>query len=81
MDAQDDAEVIAVLVGGEDGNSRATVIMRDREGNVQSRQVPVDHELVRRGSRNGCFRRGDPILDPESREILGYELEEIRPGN
>ncbi len=80
MAVMDKVEVIAVLVGGDDGGALATVILRDAQGNVESRQVAADHELVRRGSRNGCFRRGDPIVDPVSREILGYELEEVAPG-
>ena len=25
----------------------------------------------------GCFRRGKPIHDPETREIIGYEMEEV----
>jgi len=72
-------EVIAVLMGAEDGADLATVILRDAEGNVASRKVSADHELVRRGSRNGCFRRGEAIVDPVSREILGYELEVVAP--
>jgi hypothetical protein len=25
----------------------------------------------------GCFRRGKPIDDPQAREVIGYEIEEV----
>jgi hypothetical protein len=73
----DDTEVIAVLVAGydEEGAERATVILRDLHGNVTMKQVTTRHGLVQRAARADWFRRGRPIVDPDSREVVAYELE------
>jgi len=77
--AMDDNEVIAVLVSGydEDGAERATVILRDLHGNVSMRQMNIDEAPVRAAVGDACFRRGKPIRDPVSREVVGYELERV----
>lgn len=75
----DDNEVIAVLVAGYDdeGVERATVILRDACGNVSMKQMDIDDTAVRRASNDAWFRRGRPILDPASREVVGYQLEKV----
>jgi hypothetical protein len=75
----DDNEVIAVLVAGYDdeGVERATVILRDAHGNVSMKQMDADDTAIRRAATSACFRRGKPILDPDSREVVGYELEKV----
>ena len=27
---------------------------------------------------SGTFRRGRPIIDPDTEEVIGYEMEEVR---
>ena len=75
----DDNEVIAVLVAGydEEGAERATVILRDSHGNVSMKQMPAADRMVQHAADTDRFRRGKPIIDPQSREIVGYELERI----
>jgi hypothetical protein len=75
----DDNEVIAVLVAGYDdeGAERATVILRDSHGNVSMKQMAATSRLVQRAADADRFRRGKPIVDPISREIVGYELERV----
>lgn len=75
----DDNEVIAVLVAGYDdeGIERATVILRDAQGNVSMKQMPAHEGLAQRASDTDRFRRGKPIIDPVSREVVGYELERV----
>jgi len=75
----DDNEVIAVLVAGYDdeGAERATVVLRDSRGNVSMKQMAVADRLVQRAADTDRFRRGPPIIDPVSREIVGYELERV----
>jgi len=75
----DDNEVIAVLVAGydEDGAERATVILRDLHGNVSMKQMDIDEAPLRAAAGEACFRRGKPIRDPVSREVVGYELERV----
>jgi hypothetical protein len=74
-----DNEVIAVLVAGydEDGVERATVILRDGHGNVTMKQMAAHEKLARLGADTDRFRRGKPIVDPHSREVVGYELERV----
>ena len=75
----DDNEVIAVLVAGYDdeGAERATVILRDSQGNVTMKQMPAQDGLTQRVANTDRFRRGKPIVDPVSREVVGYELERV----
>ena len=75
----DDNEVIAVLVAGydDDGAERATVILRDGAGNVSMKQMSAQDGLAQRAASTDRFRRGKPIVDPVSREVVGYELERV----
>jgi hypothetical protein len=75
----DDNEVIAVLVAGydEQGAERATVILRDSHGNVSMKQMAAADRMVQGAANTDRFRRGKPIIDPVSREVVGYELERV----
>lgn len=75
----DDTEVIAVLVAGydDDGTERATVILRDSNGNVTMKQMSAEDGLAKRAASCDRFRRGKPIVDPASRQVVGYELERV----
>jgi hypothetical protein len=33
--------------------------------------MPFDEQIM----TTGCFRRGKPIIDPVTREVMGYEME------
>ena len=73
----DDNEVIAVLLSGydDDGRQRATVLLRDSEGRVSLRHVNAVQPEAREALAGRLCRPGRPILDPKSREVMGYELE------
>jgi hypothetical protein len=75
----DDNEVIAVLVAGydEQGAERATVILRDSQGNVSMKQMAAADRMVQGAADTDRFRRGKPIIDPVTREVVGYELERV----
>lgn len=75
----DDTEVIAVLVAGYDDNGaeRATVVLRDAAGNVTMKQMSAQDGPSPRAANTDRFRRGRPIVDPVSREVVGYELERV----
>jgi hypothetical protein len=77
-------EVIAMLMPEDAGvtlrddsesGARATVLLRDPEGRVAIETVQQDSPLGRFARLTGCFRRSRPIIDPISRQIMGYELE------
>ena len=39
--------------------------------------VNPDSAFGRQAMRTGCFRRGKPIIDPVSRQMIGYEMEMV----
>ncbi len=82
-----DGELIALLLfeGDEvataaDPVSRAKRLVRKPDGRVSLEAVASRDEFARTAQRTGCFRRGTPICDPESREVIGYEMEEVAFG-
>lgn len=76
----DPADIIAVLMpeSGEAGATTATVLLRGEDGQISMRQMDAADVTVRRAARTGMFRRGKPILDPVSRQVMGYEMEEVQ---
>lgn len=78
-------EVIALLLGdsGETrGHPRGFVegaqrLVRSPDGQVSLQAVESEEEFDRTARTTGCFRRGKPIRDPETREVIGYEMEEV----
>jgi hypothetical protein len=78
-------EVIALLLGEDDGagwHPRGFVrgaqrLVRSEDGRVRLEDVESEEEFDRTARDTGCFRRGNPIRDPLSREVIGYELEEV----
>ncbi len=70
-------EVIAVFVpdGEMRSDSSATMLVRDANGQISLQTVNPDTPIGRQAMRTGCFRRGKAIIDPVSRQMLGYEME------
>lgn len=80
-----DSEVIALVLGeayrhrcepGEPVRG-AQRLVRDAEGRVTLEDVQSQEEFDRTARTTGCFRRGKVIRDPDTREIIGYEMEEV----
>jgi hypothetical protein len=73
------AEVLAVILPdtwSDDERARsATVLLRNADGCLELRSLPARDVLADRRMSRGCVRRGAPILDPTSREVVGYEME------
>jgi hypothetical protein len=76
-------EVIALLLGeSADGwHPRqlwrgAQRLVRSADGGMKLEAVETAEELERTAESTGCFRRGKPITDPYTREVIGYEMEE-----
>lgn len=82
------AEVIALLLPEETSDPdlgidtgvhvrarNATALVRDVEGTMRLETVYDDagDEML----NTGCFRRGKPIIDPMTRQVMGYELEMV----
>lgn len=72
-------EVIAVFLaeGEQRSDSAATVLLRSPDGQMSLQSVNPDTPFGRRAMRTGCFRRGKAIIDPVSRQMIGYEMEPV----
>jgi hypothetical protein len=80
------SEVVALLLPeGEKGHlarpeHQATLLVRRPDGQFELEQVDARLALARRAANTGCFRQGKPIIDPLTRQVMGYEMEEIPLG-
>jgi hypothetical protein len=54
---------------------QARALVRKADGQMALEVVAADSTISRDAMKTGCFRRGSPIIDPVSREIMGYEME------
>jgi hypothetical protein len=81
----DSFEVIALLLdeasdrrwhAGQLGKG-AQCIVRRPDGRVSLEPVESEEEFERTARITGCFRRGTPIHDPRTHEVIGYEMEQV----
>jgi len=81
-----EAEVIALVLPEDAGvrvageatrEARATLLVREPDGRVTLETVTTASPRGRLARTLGCFRRRSPIIDPVSRQIVGYELEMV----
>jgi hypothetical protein len=77
-------EIIAVVLGESNERWRAGQLgkgaqrlIRRADGSVLLEPVESEEEFERAARTTGCFRRGKPIHDPETREVIGYEMEQV----
>lgn len=78
-------EVIALLLPEqlappECTSAQVTAITRDAQGTIEVRQLRLDRQLMRKARIAGRFNTGTPILDPFTREVVGYEIEPLAVG-
>lgn len=78
MDGHD--EVIArfipeLLRHTDSGLPTASILVRTADGRMVLQPVDPDPTLGQEALATGAFRKGNPIVDPASRRILGYEME------
>lgn len=52
-------------------------LVRGSDGRVSLEAIESQEEFDRTARTTGCFRRGKAIRDPSTREIIGYEMEEV----
>ncbi len=78
-------EIIAVVLSdaherrwraGELGRG-AQCLVRRPDGQVALEPVESEEEFERTTRTTGCFRRGKPIHDPYTNEVIGYEMEQV----
>lgn len=72
-----DKELIALLPPEEraDGRQAPKALVRFADGRMAIEELSRDTaQALRPASR---FRRSNPIFDPTTREIIGYEMEQV----
>jgi hypothetical protein len=52
-------------------------LVRRPDGRVVLEPVESEEEFERAARTTGCFRRGTPIRDPRTHEVIGYEMEQV----
>jgi hypothetical protein len=52
-------------------------LVRRADGQVVLEPVESEEEFERAARTTGCFRRGKPIRDPHTHEVIGYEMEQV----
>jgi hypothetical protein len=81
----DSIEIIALVLGdtadrrwhmGQLGKG-AQRLVRLPDGRVLLQPVESEEEFEREARTTGCFRRGKPIRDPNTHEVIGYEMEQV----
>ncbi len=78
-------QTIAVLLGEAGGDrwqprsfvAGAQRLVRGEDGGVSLEAIADAREFEATARTTGCFRRGKPIHDPASHEVIGYEMEEV----
>jgi len=53
------------------------VLVRDEHGCMSLNAVSAAHEFENYAIQTGVFRKGAPIIDPVTRETVGYEMERV----
>jgi hypothetical protein len=53
-------------------------LIRAPDGKVILEDVESQEEFERAARTTGCFRRGKAIRDPRTREVMGYEMEQVQ---
>jgi hypothetical protein len=78
------AKIIALLLPESHNASRdefdvetATALMRDHDGRMTLSPLTHHMPFAEQVMTTGCFRRGKPIIDPVTRDVMGYEMEMV----
>lgn len=78
-------EIIAIVLSdsirsqiGRPSCKGAQRLVRAADGKVSLEDVESQEEFERVARTTGCFRRGKAIRDPSTREVIGYEMEQVQ---
>lgn len=76
-----DLEVIALLfpepTRTKEGVQSVLALVRDEQGLMELKNMRPDVALIKRARVTGRANCGKPILDPFTREVMGYEIAPI----
>jgi hypothetical protein len=71
-------EIVAVLPSDDDAvrsGDVVTVLLRTADGRLELRQLPRPEPSDDAAPALAVVRRGKPIVDPMTRQVVGYEME------
>jgi hypothetical protein len=57
--------------------NQTKILVREPNGEVVAQTAPLEEGLGASAIQTGAFRRGKRIVDPQTQEFLGYEMERI----
>ncbi|MFO7305347.1 MAG: hypothetical protein C0P74_007500 [Gammaproteobacteria bacterium] len=58
----------------------ARVLVREHDGRISAQRANADGTFANKPIQTGAFKRGKPIIDPITRETVGYEMEHLPDG-
>lgn len=64
-------EVIGWLL---DDTDKPQVMVREKNGHVSLQTADLASTFGQYAIQTGSFRRGEPIIDPVTRETVGYQM-------
>jgi hypothetical protein len=67
---------VEVFTGPNSFFKGATALLRDAEGKMRIESVSSE-DFMEQSMTTGCFKQGKAIIDPVSRQVMGYEMEMI----
>ena len=77
----EESEVLALLFpeppAGGKPSGQVTAFVQEAGGNLALHTVVPDSRMLQRARVAGRYKNGTPIIDPATREIIGYELAPI----
>lgn len=59
---------------------QVTAVFRDAAGTMEVRELRPDKDMMRMAQMTGRFKSGTPIVDPTTKEVIGYEIEPFKVG-
>jgi hypothetical protein len=68
---------LEVATGANTLSQGTSALLRDTEGKITIEPVTKDSAFVEQMLTTGCFRRGKAIVDPVTRQVMGYEMEMV----
>lgn len=67
-------EVVGWLL---DGTDSGQILVRQGKGDFGTHTTRLEDTFGQLAIQTGSFRRGNPIVDPQTRATVGYEMEPL----
>ena len=71
------SEVIGVIGWVFVDAEKPQLLVREDNGLACTQPVNFDNGFAHQAIQTGSFRRGNPIVDPQTQQTVGYEMEQL----